>query len=156
MKTPTVALVENFSYFKCGSCDVKHDIFGTSGSATRVAHKYGIENVIKMPIRSPGSAEQDKESYDLFESIADTVVREIAKQKFSAVKTELSVSEDNNKFVITETSGDDKVAFSGTIPFRNLRLNCKSATMIDEWTGKKLFKDEDIAIDVKPTKVESR
>jgi DUF971 family protein len=26
--------------------------------------------------------------------------------------------------------------------------------MIDEWTGKKLFKDEDISMNVKPTKVE--
>lgn len=37
---------------------------------------------------------------------------------------------------------------------RNVRLACRSATMRDEVTGKKLFQDEDIALDVHATKVE--
>ena len=28
LKVPTVALVENMSYYKCNNCDVKHKIFG--------------------------------------------------------------------------------------------------------------------------------
>lgn len=28
LKVPTVALVENMSYFKCGSCGTVHKIFG--------------------------------------------------------------------------------------------------------------------------------
>jgi ATP-binding protein involved in chromosome partitioning len=28
LKVPTVALVENMSYYRCGSCDEKHYIFG--------------------------------------------------------------------------------------------------------------------------------
>jgi ATP-binding protein involved in chromosome partitioning len=28
LKVPTVALVENMSYFMCGNCDTKHRIFG--------------------------------------------------------------------------------------------------------------------------------
>jgi Mrp family chromosome partitioning ATPase/DUF971 family protein len=138
MKTPTVALVENFSYFTCNNCDVKHDVFGTSGAATRVAHKYGIDNILKLPLTG--------DSMELFESLADTVVREIAKQKFTSTKTDLKFTDDG--FVLTENEIDTRV------PFRQLRLNCKSATMIDEWTGEKLFREEDIPMDVKPIKVE--
>ena len=28
LKVPTIAVVENMSYFKCGKCDEKHKIFG--------------------------------------------------------------------------------------------------------------------------------
>lgn len=33
VKVPTVALVENMSYFKCNSCDEKHKIFGEGYTA---------------------------------------------------------------------------------------------------------------------------
>jgi Mrp family chromosome partitioning ATPase len=146
MKTPAVALVENFAYFKCNNCEEKHDIFGKSGAATKVATKFGVENVVQMPIQ--------KQTSNLdFEKLADIVVREIAKLKFSSVKVDLTESQ-SGEFVYTESLPDGSKPFEGTISYRKLRLNCKSATMIDEWTGEKLFRDEDIKMDVKPTKIE--
>jgi len=35
------------------------------------------------------------------------------------------------------------------VPSRVVRLNCQSAKMVDEFTGAKLFKEEDIATDVR-------
>jgi len=28
LKVPTLAIIENMSYFKCGNCEVEHKIFG--------------------------------------------------------------------------------------------------------------------------------
>lgn len=28
LKVPTLAIVENMSYFKCGTCSIEHKIFG--------------------------------------------------------------------------------------------------------------------------------
>ena len=144
MNTPPVALVENFSFFKCSNCDEEHDVFGKSGSALRVATKFGIENVVKIPIGAEGK---------VYEEVAETVIREISKAKFNTTKTEL-VENSDTSFVLRETLGADQLVFEGTVSYRTLRLKCKSATMIDEWTGEKLFKDEDIALDVKPLKIE--
>lgn len=46
-----------------------------------------------------------------------------------------------------------QVAWQGQIPARALRLACRSADMYDEWTGEKLFKEEDIPQDVVATKI---
>jgi Mrp family chromosome partitioning ATPase len=148
MKVPTVALVENFSFFKCPSCDDKHQLFGSSGSAKKVAEKFGIDSVMDLPIDPNLTSPQTKET---FEALASTVVREIAKLKHNSVRTEVSIGD--GVFDLTEKSNEqtNKV---GSIPFRELRLACKSATMIDEWTGEKLYKDEDIQEDVKPVKIE--
>ena len=49
LKVPTLALVENMSYFKCGSCDTKHKIFG-EGFNDQIKESYGIVNSVEVPI----------------------------------------------------------------------------------------------------------
>jgi DUF971 family protein len=144
-------MVENFSFFRCNNCDERHEIFGPSGSAQRIATKYGIENVLKLPIQP--LLHDSVESQNLFDQLAETVVREISKKKFNEITTRI-VNEDGF-VVVKDLDREGKSVFEKRIPARTVRLNCKSATMIDEWTGEKLFKDEDIPVDVKPTKIES-
>jgi Mrp family chromosome partitioning ATPase len=150
LNIPSLAMVENFSFFKCTNCDERHEIFGSSGAAKKIALKYGIENVFKLPI------DKDLKSSDsrqLFERLAETVVREISKKKFNEVVTSVVVEDG---FVLVKDVDKEGIVVSEIrIPARVVRLNCKSATMIDEWTGQKLFKDEDIPTDVTPRKIES-
>ena len=49
LKVPTLALVENMKYFKCGNCDKKHMIFG-EGFNEQIEESYGIRNSIEVPI----------------------------------------------------------------------------------------------------------
>lgn len=49
MKIPVLGMVENMSYFKCPDCDSKHSIFGES-HIEELANKYGIKNIVKLPI----------------------------------------------------------------------------------------------------------
>ena len=142
MKIPSIALVENFSFFKCNQCDTKHEIFGNSGDAQKIAKKFGIENVFQIPMETKIFQNL------IFEELANSVVREISKLKYSQEKF-VYVTDD--KLFKLEEGGKPAVS----IPFRTLRMECKSASMIDEWTGAKLFNEEDIATDVKPVKVEA-
>lgn len=49
LKVPTIALVENMSYYKCSSCDTKHRIFG-EGHTKQIMSNYGILNSFEVPI----------------------------------------------------------------------------------------------------------
>ena len=49
LKVPTVALVENMSYYKCGNCETKHRIFGEGFNAS-IQESYGIKNAFEVPI----------------------------------------------------------------------------------------------------------
>jgi Mrp family chromosome partitioning ATPase len=55
MDIPIVGMVENMSYYKCPDCGAEHRIFGES-DIDEAAAKYGIENVVKLPI-DPAIAE---------------------------------------------------------------------------------------------------
>lgn len=51
MDIPVLALVENMSYFECPDCHKKHAVFGES-HIEEIAKKFGISEVIKLPIDS--------------------------------------------------------------------------------------------------------
>lgn len=48
---PLLGLVENMSYFECGGCNQRHDIFG-SGGAKRKAAEMGIPLLAELPIQT--------------------------------------------------------------------------------------------------------
>jgi ATP-binding protein involved in chromosome partitioning len=143
LQIPSIALVENFSYFKCGKCDERHEIFGRTGAGRRVAEKYGIDNVVELPIDPKLSSEETELK---FKELSEILIREISKLKFSEI--EINLKYENNFINLIQNEEIIQIA-----P-RKLRLDCRSATMIDEWTGEKLFKESDIPIDVFPVKIE--
>jgi len=164
MNIPNLAVVENFSFFVCDSCDKRHDIFAASGGATRVAKKFGIDHTLHLPLDPRMSAaspvfpfvvqpESEKSQVYLeMKKLADTVIREVAKIKHS--ETDFSLKLDGGSLTAQDTRAGVPV-WAGKISPRKLRLECKSAVMVDEWTGDKLVKDEDIAQDVIPNKIEA-
>ena len=58
MKVPTIAIVENMSYYKCSSCDTKHKIFGI-GYLNELKNNFGIKNSFEVPIMEEVSAMSD-------------------------------------------------------------------------------------------------
>ncbi|MYE84213.1 MAG: iron-sulfur cluster carrier protein ApbC [Gammaproteobacteria bacterium] len=46
---PILGVVENMSYFACGDCGARHDLFGSGGGA-RVAEEYGTELLGEFPL----------------------------------------------------------------------------------------------------------
>ena len=59
MHVPVLGLVENMSYFKCPSCQEKHEIFGHS-HVEESAQKYAIPHTAKLPIDPEFAAHCDK------------------------------------------------------------------------------------------------
>lgn len=59
MHVPVLGLIENMSYFKCPSCQEKHEIFGHS-HVEESAQKYSIPHTAKLPIDPEFAAHCDK------------------------------------------------------------------------------------------------
>jgi ATP-binding protein involved in chromosome partitioning len=49
LKVPTIAVVENMAYYKCGSCETKHRIFG-QGYTNQLKNDFGIKSSFEVPI----------------------------------------------------------------------------------------------------------
>jgi ATP-binding protein involved in chromosome partitioning len=49
VQVPVLGIVENMSWFACGKCGERHDIFGTGGGAA-VAQQFGLPLLAQIPI----------------------------------------------------------------------------------------------------------
>lgn len=49
LKVPTISVVENMSYYRCKSCDVKHKLYG-AGYTNQLKVSFGIKNSFEIPI----------------------------------------------------------------------------------------------------------
>ncbi|MDO4481771.1 MAG: P-loop NTPase [Bacillota bacterium] len=66
MNIPVLALVENMSYFTCPDCGKTHSIFGES-NIDKIAEKYGISTVCKLPINPKLASATDAGLIELME-----------------------------------------------------------------------------------------
>lgn len=166
---PTIAVVENMSTFRC-SCGKETAIFDEPGRTRKIAEKFGVPTLIQLPIDPKVSGRGSSvEPFVLDpirrERLLATRIGELA----DAVKQELVVlrsgSTRRNLRTLDGVNGQSliemiNVSGSGVkerrlIDARTARLACRSAAMWDEWTGEKLFNEEDIPSDVRPTKIEA-
>jgi Mrp family chromosome partitioning ATPase len=66
MNVPVIGIVENMSYFECGDCNKRHQIFGES-HIEEVAHKLGVKVLGKLPIDPRFAAACDRGMIEQFE-----------------------------------------------------------------------------------------
>ncbi|NBV83002.1 DUF971 domain-containing protein [bacterium] len=154
MKVPTVAVVENMSYFNCDNCTERHYPFGR-GALQSLVNEFGFKNTLEFPIHPDVSPAGDSgtpyvieypysEVGKLFTQLSESVVREISRIRHGqmiAPKVELY---EPNTVVIS--IGDRQYE----LPARDLRLNCRCARCEDEFTGRTLIQADDIPGDVLP------
>ncbi len=73
MNIPIVGIVENMSYFICDKCGEKHYPFGKS-NLEEIANKYGIKNVVRLPITPDLARQADRGLIELHElELLDTL-----------------------------------------------------------------------------------
>ncbi len=159
LKVPTVAMVENMSYFQCPDCSSRHHLFG-QGAREKIVSQYGIRNSFEMPIdpqlsRSgdggipyvlshPGAA-----ATELFTSLADAVSKEIvALETGNALRPSISFQPGQGIMV---SSGDA----TGTIVPSALRRACRCAHCVEEFSGRPLLRPEDVPENVYPAKIQA-
>ncbi len=77
MNIPIVGIVENMSYFVCDKCGEKHYPFGKS-NLEEIASKYGIKNIVRLPITPDLARQADRglielHEVELLDSLSDTL-----------------------------------------------------------------------------------
>lgn len=163
VKVPTIAVVENMAYFNCENCDHKHHPFG-SGAKDRIADIYGIRSTFEIPIHArlseqgdiglpamldPAILEPGAENLTApYQDIADGVIREVAKLNHTS-KQKPEVSFDTSRgIVVTQDSAEDVV-----LDPRQVRFSCACAECVDEFTGERRIKKEDMDPNVHPVEI---
>jgi len=157
MKVPTVAVVENMSYFVCGNCNEKHEIFG-SGAMRKLIEQYGFEQSIALPMDPEVSAQCDKGQpivvekpdspiSEKYRELADMVIQEISKTLFSdAPKPEVKF--EAGKGIVFSVDG-----VGGELSTADLRRGCRCAACVNEMTGEKVLRDDEVSEDVNPDQI---
>ncbi len=159
LQVPTVAVVENMSYFLCESCSHKHTLFG-AGAGKQLGDEFGFEHVIALPMTTDVStygdgggplvvAAPDSPVSKQFAALSETVVREISKVMFGGQEKPTVVYEKETGIVFRE-----KGAVSVTVSPYTLRLACRCAYCIDEMSGQKTLDPDTVTRDVVPESIE--
>lgn len=155
LQVPCVAVVENMAYFEADG--KRYQPFG-AGSGARIQADFGLPNLIQLPILPDVSEAGDggvpvvvsspaSQLGSKFMELGAAVVREVARMRG---EPGASVTYDSSLRAV-------RVALPGSPPFflnpALVRRNDTSATSIDEWTGRRKIRDEDISDDVTPQSI---
>ena len=139
---PMLGVVENMAYFICDDCDKKHYIFGDQKSV--LSERFGLDTLAHVPLDPARSKPYDNyQSDQINKDLVDNLVREIGKasaEKIDPPKVALS----DKDVTFTWTTGK-----SLSIGNTNLRDGCKCAICVDEYSGVKNLKRENIPADIK-------
>ena len=159
LKVPTIAVVENMSYFQCPNCDKHHALFGT-GALKQLTELYGFKNTFQIPLYPAVSSCGDKgipvilqpneQSFaEVYRAIGEAIVREISKLVFGGQERPKVLFDADRGLVVTLGDGDALVLHPADV-----RRQCRCAHCIEEMTGKRKLQDEDISEDIYPTGIQ--
>lgn len=159
LAVPCVAVVENMSFFD-GDDGKRYYPFG-QGSGERIQREFGLPNLVRFPIVPDLSAAGDggkplvvadptgSTAQSYFE-LGAAVVREVSKLR-RASQNAVRWDEEIRALVV-RLPGDGAEAEFALDP-AVVRRNDTSAASINEWTGEKMLRDEDIPNDILPTTI---
>ncbi len=141
VEIPILGVVENMSHFVCDSCDKEHHIFGQQRGD--LSDRFGIETLAHIPIESTRAVPFDKyESNQINSDLSDSLVRALGVVTSQAiVPPEIILTPDHVSVIWEDGKAKD-------ITNLELRDNCKCALCVDEYSGKKTLKTEDIPKDI--------
>lgn len=144
LKVPTVAVVENMSYFLCENCEHKHQLYG-KGALQQLVDTFGFQSTFELPVHASVSPagdngvpvviqEPDSAVAKVFASLSESIVREVSKIQFgNPEKPRVEFIE--NKGIEVQFPGKDTKKIN---PF-DLRQKCRCAHCVEEFTGKILI-----------------
>eukprot|EP00039_Didymoeca_costata_P013364 m.202207 g.202207 ORF g.202207 m.202207 type:complete len:476 (-) comp15750_c0_seq11:1667-3094(-) len=142
LKVPTIALVENMSYFECPNCSSQHQIFGESGTQA-LAEQFGIPRIYKVPIHASSATNMGKKMpLVLVEKTPDSV-KEVYKNISEGLLSELNRKQEDAPSVTFDPSLGVMIksgSSHGSVNAAKLRISCMCAQCVDEITGKRLIK----------------
>lgn len=159
LKVPTIAVVENMSYYKCSSCDTKHKIFG-NGYTNQLRNDFGIKSSFEVPIVEEIAQMSDSgtpfvltlpehtELVQVYQQIANKVIDEVAELDKKLPRPDVAYEPKEGLIVIRQGGKITK-----KVKPYDLRLACRCAGCIDEIDGRQILKVETVPKDVHPTNI---
>jgi Mrp family chromosome partitioning ATPase/DUF971 family protein len=159
VKVPTLAVVENMSYFICDGCGKRHHPLG-SGARERLAERYGFESTFELPMDAEVSrlgdagtplvaAAPDSGPAAVFRELAGAVAREISRVEHGAAGAPLVRWDEATSSVLIAFPGAGAQAVSPA----ELRRRCACSRCRDERTGERLLKDGEVPDDIRPLEI---
>lgn len=138
---PMLGMVENMSYFTCDNCDKEHDIFGHSGADLQ--ERFGLETLVRIPIEPKrGRHFEDYREDPVNSELVDKMVRTLGK----IAHRKITPPQVDQKGDTVEFQWEDGRKWN--LKARDLRNSCKCALCVDEYSGVKLLKEEEIPVDI--------
>jgi Mrp family chromosome partitioning ATPase/DUF971 family protein len=158
MQIPTIAVIENMSYFICDSCDKRHELFG-SGSMKKLVDQFGIKNSFTLPLHEEISRLSDLGTPVVleepnspitreFNKIADSIVREVSKLIYGNSKRPQVLFVPDSGVVYVPVNGRES-----RIHPADLRRECRCARCINEMTGEQILRDDDVSENIVPESI---
>ncbi len=158
VQVPTLAIVENMSYFVCDSCNKQHRVFG-EGALASLKEQFGIANTVEIPLQPEVSSQCDAGTPTilaapqsplaaLYQRVADSVVQELQKLVHHAVlKPTVTFSKKDG---IVVKHGDEVIK---TVAPSDLRRRCSCAACRDEFTGDAILDPASISDSIEPVSI---
>jgi Mrp family chromosome partitioning ATPase/DUF971 family protein len=158
VKVPTVAVVENMSYFQPTPGGEIYYLFGR-GARKQLVELYGFRNSFEIPIvpelakccdaGTPlVSEEPDGAVADVFRELAGAVVREISTMRHAGVPKPAVSYSPGRGIVLTLPDGTEH-----ELDPVEVRLNCRGAHSVDEFSGERLISRDDVPLDIYPMRI---
>jgi Mrp family chromosome partitioning ATPase/DUF971 family protein len=155
LNIPTIAVVENMSYYVCKSCDDKHYIFG-SGALNKLKKEFGFTHAFEFPLTTELSLSGDSGTpYILshpessiaqqYQNLADAVVEETEKINEGGIQSP-EVGFDHIEGIIIQFNDTKDLKINS----KTLRIECQCAHCVEEFTGKKQIDVQSIPDNVHP------
>ena len=161
VNVPVLGVVENMSYFVCGNCDTRHDIFRPNGGAHPSA-TWNVPILGRIPIEPALAglgdqgipvvrADADSPTAQAFLALADRVAASLSTLAMGdyACGLPLEFHAEGQKLLISWDDGH-----KSEHEFRELRYRCTCAGCVDEHTGERQITRDQIPADIRPKKLE--
>jgi len=147
VRVPILGLIENMSYFICDECDKKHYVFGKNARQS-LNERFGIDLLVELPLlQEMISPIEEPKSNDFITQAVDKVVMALGKSTIT--QTQVPEIKFDHKNVTLNWDNGERIIVSN----HNLRLSCRCALCVNEITGEKILKEEDVKKDIAPTAI---
>ena len=140
---PVLGLVENMSYFVCDNCEKKHYLFGAQ---TRVLKdRFGLETLAEFPMITGISNVASRDAgHDVepVQALAANVHRQIGKNRIQSTALPVVTPQPGRLHIVWPSGGES------VIPNRDVRIACRCARCVDEFTGEQVLDPATVPADI--------
>ncbi len=147
VSVPILGIIENMSYFVCDKCEKKHYIFGGE-KQSQLSERFGVELLAEIPLLSVFAEKITAAPANPF------IVQAVDKVIMALGKSQLTQSD------IPEVSvGQAEIQLAWkdgekiSVPHNDLRASCQCALCVNEITGEKILKPQNIRPDIAPKEI---